>query len=51
MLSKEDNELPTRTGPGAPIGELIRRYWVPAVLSKQIVKPDSPPVRAPAGVN
>lgn len=27
------------------MGELLRRYWLPAVLSKQIEKPDSPPVR------
>lgn len=45
MLSREDNELLTRTGAGTPMGELMRRYWVPAVLSKQIAEPDSPPVR------
>ena len=45
MLSHEDNELLTRTGAGTPMGELMRRYWVPAVLSKQIAEPDSPPVR------
>jgi phenylpropionate dioxygenase-like ring-hydroxylating dioxygenase large terminal subunit len=45
MLSHEDNDLLTRTGAGTPMGELMRRYWVPAVLSKQIAKPDSPPVR------
>src|SRR5688572_6399437 len=26
MLSKEENELITRTGPGTPMGELFRRY-------------------------
>ncbi len=45
MLSREDNELLTRTGAGTPMGELMRRYWIPAVLSKQIAQPDSPPVR------
>ena len=29
MLSKEDNELLTRTGPGTPMGNALRRYWVP----------------------
>ncbi len=29
MLSKEDNELITRTGPGTPMGNAMRRYWVP----------------------
>jgi nitrite reductase/ring-hydroxylating ferredoxin subunit len=46
MLSKEENELLTRVGPGTPMGELMRRYWVPAVFSHQIAEPDSPPVRA-----
>src|SRR3989454_3263414 len=45
MLSKEDNELLTRTTPGTPMGDLIRRYWVPAVLSEEIPGPDCPPVR------
>src|SRR5690242_7319530 len=29
MLSKEENELLTRVGPGTPCGELMRRYWHP----------------------
>ena len=45
MLSKEDNELLTRTTPGTPMGDLIRRYWVPALLSEEIPGPDCPPVR------
>jgi nitrite reductase/ring-hydroxylating ferredoxin subunit len=46
MLSREDSELLTRVGPGTPMGELMRRYWVPVVFSHQIPKPDCPPVRA-----
>jgi phenylpropionate dioxygenase-like ring-hydroxylating dioxygenase large terminal subunit len=46
MLSQEEQELLTRIGPGTPMGTLMRRYWVPVVFSKQIEKPDSPPVRA-----
>jgi nitrite reductase/ring-hydroxylating ferredoxin subunit len=45
MLSKEDNELLTRTREGTPMGELIRRYWIPALLSEEIPEPDCPPVR------
>ena len=45
MLSREDNELLTRTVAGTPMGDLMRRYWVPAVLSKQVAEPDCPPVR------
>ena len=30
MLSREENELLTRTGPGTAMGEVMRRYWIPA---------------------
>ncbi len=36
MLSQSDNELLTRVGPGTPMGELMRRYWIPAVLSSEV---------------
>jgi 5,5'-dehydrodivanillate O-demethylase oxygenase subunit len=29
MLSKEQNETLTRVDPGSPMGELLRRYWMP----------------------
>jgi len=45
MLSIDDNELLTRVGPGTPMGELMRRYWIPALLSEEIAEPDCPPVR------
>jgi phthalate 4,5-dioxygenase oxygenase subunit len=44
MLTREQNELLTKVGPGTPLGELMRRYWVPAVFSWEIAEPDSPPV-------
>jgi phenylpropionate dioxygenase-like ring-hydroxylating dioxygenase large terminal subunit len=36
MLSREDNDLLTRTGPGTPMGTLLRRYWMPVVLSSEL---------------
>ena len=45
MLSREDNDRLTRVGPGTPMGELMRRYWIPAAFSHQLPKPDSPPIR------
>jgi phthalate 4,5-dioxygenase oxygenase subunit len=45
MLPKEDNELLTRTDASTPMGNLIRRYWIPALLSEEIPTPDCPPVR------
>ncbi|MBX9824609.1 MAG: aromatic ring-hydroxylating dioxygenase subunit alpha [Xanthobacteraceae bacterium] len=38
-------ETLVRTGPGTLMGNLIRRYWVPALLSSEIAEPDGPPVR------
>ncbi len=45
MLSREDNELITQTQPGTPMGNLIRRYWIPALLSEEIPSRDGPPAR------
>jgi phenylpropionate dioxygenase-like ring-hydroxylating dioxygenase large terminal subunit len=45
MLSQEENELITRVGPGTPMGEAMRRYWMPALLAEELVEPDAPPVR------
>jgi phthalate 4,5-dioxygenase oxygenase subunit len=45
MLSAQDNELLTRVGPGTPMGELLRRYWTPALLVSELPAPDSDPVR------
>ncbi|GAA1183090.1 Rieske 2Fe-2S domain-containing protein [Pseudonocardia alaniniphila] len=45
MLSAQDNELLTRVGPGTPMGELLRRYWTPALLISEVPTPDSDPVR------
>ena len=33
MLSHDDNELLTKTGPGTAMGALIRQYWIPVVQS------------------
>src|SRR5215471_4180104 len=45
MLSKEDNELLCRIGPGTPMGNLFRQYWLPMMKSDEAPAPDSPPVR------
>lgn len=45
MFSREENELLTRVGPGTPMGMLMRRYWIPALLSEEIPLPDCAPVR------
>ena len=45
MLSQEDNDLLTRVGPGTPMGNLLRRFWIPALLEEEIVEPDGAPVK------
>lgn len=45
MLSSDDNALVTRTGPGTPMGDLLRRYWVPILHAEELPEPDCPPVR------
>jgi phenylpropionate dioxygenase-like ring-hydroxylating dioxygenase large terminal subunit len=45
MLSKDDNELLTRTGPDTPMGKLMRRYWLPAIFSDDLREADGPQVR------
>lgn len=45
MISKEENEILCRTGPGTPMRDLVRRFWLPVALSRELPKPDCPPVR------
>jgi hypothetical protein len=42
MISKEENELLTRVGPGTPAGEMLRRYWWPAGFTEQVTAKGSP---------
>lgn len=45
MLTQGENELLTRAGPGMPMGELFRRFWLPALLPEELPTPDCPPIR------
>ena len=45
MLKPEENELLCRVGPGTPMSNLMRQYWIPAVRSEELPRPDSDPVR------
>ena len=42
MLSKEDNELLCRVGPGTPMGNLLREYWMPVLFSWEVEADDAP---------
>src|SRR4051812_28027552 len=45
MLTPADNEYLTHANRGTPMGNLLRRYWVPALLAAEVTEPESPPVR------
>jgi len=45
MLTHEENEILTRVEGEAPMGQLMRRHWTPALLSEQLVESDGAPVR------
>src|SRR5215813_5515282 len=45
MLKREENELVTRVGPGSPMGNVMRRYWMPVVLASELPNADSDPMR------
>jgi phthalate 4,5-dioxygenase oxygenase subunit len=45
MLSREENQFVTQVGQGTPMGNTMRMYWIPALLSKEIAEPDGPPTR------
>ena len=44
-MNKEDNDTLCRVGKGTPMGELLRRYWLPAALSADLPEPDGDPIR------
>jgi phthalate 4,5-dioxygenase len=45
VLSTQDNEFACRVGSGTPMGNLMREYWLPALLSSELPSPDSDPAR------
>jgi phenylpropionate dioxygenase-like ring-hydroxylating dioxygenase large terminal subunit len=44
MSTPSFSETLTRVGPGTPMGELMRQYWIPALMSSEL-EADGPPVR------
>ena len=42
MLSKQDNDVLCRVGPGTPMGNLMRQYWMPALTSDELPAPGLP---------
>lgn len=46
MLSHEENELLCRVEGTAPMGQLMRRHWMPVCLIEEVSTPDGTPIRA-----
>ncbi|MFO1396896.1 MAG: Rieske 2Fe-2S domain-containing protein [Burkholderiales bacterium] len=44
MLTREENDLMCRVEGDAPMGQLMRRHWLPACLSEEEVAADGDPV-------
>ena len=45
MLTQEQNDALTQTGPGTPFGQMFRMYWSPALLADELPENECPPVR------
>jgi len=46
MITHEENDLLCRVENGAPMGQLMRRHWVPICLIEEVSEPDGTPVKA-----
>lgn len=44
MLTAEENDLLCRVEGDAPMGQIMRRHWIPACLSEEVAEPDGTPL-------
>ena len=45
MLTAKENKMLTEVGKGTPMGEFMRRYWIPAAKSEELLMPGGAPAR------
>ena len=45
MLTSAENDLMCRVDGNAPMGEVMRHYWMPACLCEEVSEPDGTPIR------
>ena len=45
MITQEQNDTLTQTNKGTLMGDLFRRYWIPALHDWELPEPDCAPVR------
>ena len=46
MLTKDENDLLCRVEGDAPMGQLMRRHWIPVALTEEVAEADGTPVKA-----
>jgi phthalate 4,5-dioxygenase oxygenase subunit len=46
MMTAEENDILCRVEGDAPMGQLMRRHWIPVCLAEEVPEPDGTPVRA-----
>src|SRR5258708_6399544 len=46
MLTPDENDLLCRVEGTAPMGQLMRRHWIPACLAEEVAEADGTPVHA-----
>ena len=46
MVTREDNDLLTRVEGDWPMGQIMRRHWLPACMIEEVAEADGAPVRA-----
>lgn len=44
-MTPQENQMLCEVGPGKPMGEVMRRYWLPFALSSDLPAPDCDPIR------
>jgi phthalate 4,5-dioxygenase oxygenase subunit len=42
VLTREENELLCRVGGETPMGRMVRRYWIPAIMSDELERDGAP---------
>ncbi len=45
MMTSEENDLLCRVEGDAPMGQIMRRHWMPACLIEEVAEPDCPPLK------
>ena len=45
MFTQEQNNTLCRVEGDAPMGQLMRRHWLPACLSEEVAEPDCTPLK------